>query len=137
MTRRRLVVLGVVVAALAAAGVAGAYGYERSRAGVIAEGVTIGGVEVGGLDAAAAERRVGDALAAGMATPMVVQSVRSRFTLRRSDFGVRADVGRAVQEALARSRHGGKVARKSANVAPYSKRQGPAGGCCRMYRSAA
>ena len=111
MTRRRLVLLIAAVAALVAAGVAGAYGYERSRDGVVADGVTIGGVEVGGLDAAAAKRKVEEALASTRNAPLIVRSVRSRFTLRRSDFGVSADVEPAVREALARSQRGGFLSR--------------------------
>lgn len=112
MTRRRLVLLiAAAAAALVVAGVAGAYGYERSRAGVIADGVTIGGVDVGGLDAAAAERKVREAFASAVQEPLVVRSVRSRFKLRRSDFGVSADVEPAVRDALARSKRGGFLSR--------------------------
>jgi hypothetical protein len=111
MTRRRLVLLIAAAVALVVAGVASAYGYERSRDGVIADGVTIGGLDVGGLDAAGAERKVGEALASARRAHLVVRSVHSRFTLRRSDFGVSADVEPAVRDALARSQRGGFLTR--------------------------
>ena len=111
MTRRHLVLLIAVIAALVAAGVAGAYGYQRSQRGVIAAGVTVGGVDVGGLDTAAAQQKVRAELASSRRTPLVVRSVRSRFTLQRSDFDVSGNVGPAVDEALARSQRGGFLSR--------------------------
>ncbi len=111
MTARRLALLVAAVVALAGAGIAGAYGYERSRDGVIADGVSIGGVDVGGLDARGAERRLRHALAAGLRRPIVVRSIRSRFVLHRQDFAVRPDVEPAVRKALAKSAGGSFLSR--------------------------
>jgi L,D-transpeptidase catalytic domain/Putative peptidoglycan binding domain len=111
MTRGRLILVVVALAALAGAGIASAYGYERSRDGVIADGVSVGGVDVGGLGAREADQKVRRALAAGLATPIVVRSVRSRFVLQRKDFSVRPDVEPAVRRALAESGRGSFLSR--------------------------
>ena len=111
MTPRRLVIAFVALAVLLGAGVAAAYGYERSRNGALADGVTVGGVEVGGLDERTAERRVQQALAAGLRHPIVVRSFRSRFVLRPENFEVRPEVEPAVRTALAKSERGSFLSR--------------------------
>jgi hypothetical protein len=111
MKRRVVVISLAAVAALLGAGVVGAYAYERSHDGVIADGVSIAGVDVGGLDAAAAASKVRHELAQKSKAPIVVQSIRSRFTLDRKDFGVEPDVDTAVQEALARTDGGSFLTR--------------------------
>ena len=98
--------LGVIVLALAA-GAGGLYAYDSSRANVIAEGVTVAGIDVGGLNANSARDVLRRSLAPGVDKDVVVEWRNQRWTLRARSAGVRLDVARMVNEALARSRHGG------------------------------
>ena len=109
--RRRWIILFVIAVGLVGALAGGALGYEHSRRGVIADGITIGGVDVGGLDAAAAKEKLRAALASELRRPIIVQSVHRRVTFDRSAFDVRADVDAPVQQALAKSRRGNFLTR--------------------------
>jgi L,D-transpeptidase catalytic domain/Putative peptidoglycan binding domain len=114
MHRRVWVVSGVALAltgiAVSGAG-ATAYFWDRSQADVLARGVTIGGVAVGGLHAAQARTLLEARFAARLRRP--VQLVRNgrTFTVRPTSTGLRLDVGRMVDEAVAASRAGGLYAR--------------------------
>lgn len=111
MHRRLLIAAGVLLTvtglALTAAG-AYAYSWARSHEDVIAPGVTIAGVDVGGLHAGEARALVSSSLGARLSRPVRLVSGAHRFTVRA---GVRLDVARMVDDALAASRRGGLVTR--------------------------
>jgi len=110
MRRRVWVVSGVLLAvagiAVSAAG-ASAYFWDRSRADVIAKGVTIGGVDVGGLHAAQAERLLAARFAARLRRPVELVRGTHAFTLKPASAGLTLDVDRMVDDAVAASRSGG------------------------------
>ena len=54
--RTRLPLIAALLVGLLLAGAGAVYGYDRSRADVIADGVRVGGIDVGGLTAAAGAR---------------------------------------------------------------------------------
>ncbi|GIK78256.1 MAG: hypothetical protein EDQ89_07240 [Acidobacteria bacterium] len=99
------VVLTAVLVAL------GAYLWDASRDGTIAEGVTIGGVDVGGLDADAARGEVERNLIDPLSETVTVKYGDEKFTLTRHESDVSADVERTIDEALAASREGGLAGR--------------------------
>jgi hypothetical protein len=114
MHRRVWVVTGVLLAlagiAVSGAG-ASAYFWDRSRADVIDRGVTIGGVPVGGLHAAQARRLLEARFAARLRQPVTLVRGGRTFTVRPTSTGLKLDVGRMVDEAIAASRAGGLYAR--------------------------
>ena len=56
--RTRLPLIAVLLVGLLLAGAGAVYGYDRSRADVIADGVRVGGIDVGGLTAAEARLKL-------------------------------------------------------------------------------
>jgi hypothetical protein len=114
MHRRVWVVTGVLFAlagiAVSGAG-ASAYFWDRSRADVIARGVTIGGVPVGGLHAAQARTLLETRFAARLRRPVELVRGGRTFTVRPTSTGLKLDVGRMVDDAIAASRAGGLYAR--------------------------
>jgi lipoprotein-anchoring transpeptidase ErfK/SrfK len=98
-----LVVLLVVgLGGAAAAGVA----YDNSRSDRIAEGIRIGNVDVGGLDAQAARERVHELAVAPRRRNLTVRLGDRSWALPASKLRVNADVGAAVDRAVADSRRG-------------------------------
>ncbi len=98
------IVTGVVIVLL---GAAGAYAYDSSQTDTIADGVTIGGVDVGGMDAGEAT----DAVRSQLLTPLD-QSIKvgyegESWKLPVGKLNIHAEIEKAVQEALDRSREGG------------------------------
>lgn len=110
MHRRIWVVSGVLLAlagiAVSGAG-ASAYFWDRSRADVIAKGVTVGGVDVGGLRAAQARRLLAARFAARLRRPVELIRGTHTFTLEPASAGLTLDVDRMVDDAVAASRSGG------------------------------
>ncbi|HEY2371653.1 MAG TPA: L,D-transpeptidase/peptidoglycan binding protein [Gaiellaceae bacterium] len=110
MHRRVWVVTGVLLAlagiAVSGAG-ASAYFWDRSRADVIAKGVTVGGVDVGGLRAPQARQLLAARFAARLRRPVELIRGAQTFTLRPASAGLTLDVGRMVDDAVAASRSGG------------------------------
>jgi lipoprotein-anchoring transpeptidase ErfK/SrfK len=96
--------VGVVVLVV---GVAGAYAYDSSQDGEIAEGVTIAGVDVGGMDAAEAERAVRRQLLAPLRHSLRVGYDGESWMLPGKRLKVHAELDRAVEEALDASQEGG------------------------------
>jgi lipoprotein-anchoring transpeptidase ErfK/SrfK len=90
------VLVGVVLLVL---GAVGAYAYDSSQDGKIAEGVTVGGVDVGGMSEAEAKRAVRRELLAPLRHSLKVGYDGERWVLS----GKR----QAVEEAVAESRDGG------------------------------
>jgi hypothetical protein len=93
----------VLVAALAAAG---AYLYDRSQDGRIASGVTIDGIDVGGMDADEAEAKVRRQLLRPLDRPLRAAFGDRVWTLPPQALKVRADIYRAVGEAVDVSHEG-------------------------------
>jgi lipoprotein-anchoring transpeptidase ErfK/SrfK len=98
------VVVGVVVLVL---GAVGAYAYDSSRDGKIADGVTIGGVDVGGMNAEEAKRTVGAELLAPLSHSLRVGYDGESWKLNGKSLKIHADLDRAVEEALDESQNGG------------------------------
>jgi lipoprotein-anchoring transpeptidase ErfK/SrfK len=88
-------------------GAIGAYLYDSSQRSTIADGVTIGGVDVGGLDASEAVRAVRRQLLAPLRHSLQVSFGKRRWELPGRSLKLRADVGAAVDAAIATSREGG------------------------------
>ncbi|MGI8460788.1 MAG: L,D-transpeptidase family protein [Solirubrobacterales bacterium] len=82
----------------------GAYAWDSSKAGQIAEGVRIGSVEVGGLSEHEATKRLKAELVRPVERPITVTYANEEFTLAAADLEVRADTEGMVTEALAASR---------------------------------
>jgi lipoprotein-anchoring transpeptidase ErfK/SrfK len=98
------VLTGVAVLLL---GAAVAYAYDSSREDEIAEGVTIAGVDVGGMTEAQAKRAVRRQLIAPLNHSLRVGYDGERWVLPGKRLKLRADLDRAVEEALEASREGG------------------------------
>ena len=98
------IVLGVV---LLLAGAVGAYAWDASRSGEIAEGITIGGVDVGGMTEEEAERTVSRTLVKPLEQDVVVTYDGTKYVLAAEKLAVHADVDSSVQRALDATQEGG------------------------------
>jgi lipoprotein-anchoring transpeptidase ErfK/SrfK len=106
MGRKSLIIIATSIVFVAALVGAGAYLYDRSQDGKIAEGVTIDGIDVGGMDAAAAEAKVRHQLLRSLDQPIHATYRERDWTLPVEKLKVRADVKGAVARAVAASREG-------------------------------
>jgi lipoprotein-anchoring transpeptidase ErfK/SrfK len=106
MGRKTRIALVVAVLVLVL-GAVGAYAYDSSQDGKIADGVTIAGVDVGGMSEAQAERAVRRRLLAPLRHSLRVGYDGERWTLPGRRLKLRADIDRAVEEAVEESRDGG------------------------------
>jgi lipoprotein-anchoring transpeptidase ErfK/SrfK len=98
------IVTGALVLVL---GAIGAYAYDSSQDGTIADGVTIGGVDVGGMTEVEAKQAVRRQLLAPLRHSLRVGYDGEAWTLPGSRLRLRANLDRAVEEAVAASREGG------------------------------
>jgi lipoprotein-anchoring transpeptidase ErfK/SrfK len=98
------VIAAVLVVAL---GVAGAYAYDSSQKDQIADGVHIAGVDVGGLNEEEAATLVRHRLLAPLRHSLRVQLDGDSWQLPGAKLKVRANVDKAVEEAVADSQDGG------------------------------
>lgn len=105
---RIVAIVGVLVLVL---GAIGAYAYDSSQKDKIADGVTIGGVDVGGLSAEDARLAVRKQLLAPLRHSLTVSYGGKSWELSGRSLKVSADLGGAVDEALADSSDGGFPAR--------------------------
>lgn len=105
MGRKTKIVIATLMALLAL-GAVGAYAYDSSQDGTIADGVTIGGVDVGGMDAPEAKRAVRRQLLGPLKHSIRVGYDGESWTLPAKKLKVRADLNAAVEEALEASRDG-------------------------------
>ncbi len=106
MGKKRWIVIGglaVVVVLL----LGGAFVYDSSQKDKIADGVTIAGVDVGGMDEAEAAAAVRKQLLKPLQHPLQVSFEGQSWTLPGTNLKLRANVSRAVEEALSDSRSGG------------------------------
>jgi lipoprotein-anchoring transpeptidase ErfK/SrfK len=98
------VLAGVLVIVL---GAIGAYAYDSSQDGEIADGVTIGGVDVGGMSEAEAKRAVRRELLAPLRHSLRVGYDGERWVLPGKTLKLHADIDQAVEDAVEESRSGG------------------------------
>lgn len=102
--KSKIAILAVLLVVAAVA--AGAYLYDRSQQGKIADGVTIDGIDVGGLDAEEAEAKVRRGLLRPLDRPLRAAYRDRTWSLPAEKLKVRADVRGAVAEAVEASREG-------------------------------
>jgi lipoprotein-anchoring transpeptidase ErfK/SrfK len=102
------VIATVVVIALLAVG---AYAYDDSQNGKIADGVTVAGVDVGGMDGEQAEAAVRRQLLGPLRHSLAVTFSGRSWTLPGARLKLRADVSGAVEQAIEESREGGLPSR--------------------------
>jgi lipoprotein-anchoring transpeptidase ErfK/SrfK len=102
------IVCGVVLLIAAAVG---AYAWDNSKSGEIAEGVRVGSVDLGGLNEKQAIDLLEHELVKPYEKPVVATFEGEDYTLHASDLEVRADVDGMVAEALSVSREGGLPSR--------------------------
>jgi lipoprotein-anchoring transpeptidase ErfK/SrfK len=88
-------------------GAAGAYAYDSSQDGKIADGVTIGGVDVGGMSEAEAKQAVRRELLAPLRHSLRDGYAGESWTLDGAGLRLHANLDRVVEEALSDSREGG------------------------------
>jgi lipoprotein-anchoring transpeptidase ErfK/SrfK len=100
-----IAVIGIGVVLLLVVG--GAYAYDSSQKDKIAEGITIAGVDVGGMDEDEAARAVRKQLLEPLRDSLQVDFRGESWTLPGEKLKLRADIGRAVEEAVAESQSGG------------------------------
>jgi lipoprotein-anchoring transpeptidase ErfK/SrfK len=100
--------IAVIVAVLVVAlGAAGAYAYDSSQKDKIAEGVHIAGVDVGGMTKDEAAALVRHRLLAPLRHSLRVSFDGKNWELPGAKLKIRANVDRAVEEAVADSQDGG------------------------------
>ena len=104
-TKGWIAVGGIAVIALMLVG--GAYAYDTTQKDKIADGITIAGVDVGGMDEAEAAAAVRKQLLAPLQHSLDVSFRERSWTLPGEKLKLRADVDRAVEEAVADSQDGG------------------------------
>ncbi|MBS1844439.1 MAG: L,D-transpeptidase/peptidoglycan binding protein [Actinobacteria bacterium] len=106
MGRKTIIIIASAVALVVALVVGGAYAYDKSQEGKIAEGVTIDGIDVGGMEAKEAEAKVRRVLLRPLDQPLRVTFRDKKWTLPEEKLKVRADVEEAVAHAVAVSHEG-------------------------------
>lgn len=104
-------IVTVTLAAVLLAGAAGAFVADASRGDVIAAGVRVGELDVGGLTRAEARARLHARLLAPLDEPVLIHAADRAFTLTAREARIRANLDAIVDEAVARSREGGLLAR--------------------------
>ncbi|MGN6274475.1 MAG: L,D-transpeptidase family protein [Solirubrobacterales bacterium] len=105
--RKKTSIAAIVAAVLVVVLVAVAYAYDNSQKDKIADGVTVGGVDVGGLNEEEAAAKVRHELLAPLRHSLRVAFDGQTWELPGKRLQVRANVGKAVEEALEASQEGG------------------------------
>ncbi|CAN5590499.1 hypothetical protein BH10ACT11_BH10ACT11_10970 [soil metagenome] len=85
----------------------GAYAWDSTKSGEIADGITIGGIDVGGMTSDEARQAVNHQLIDPIDKPITVKFDGTRYNLNPDNLGVTADVKSMVDRALAASKDGG------------------------------
>jgi len=101
----------IAMAAVVLAGIAGLFAWDAGRGDVIADGVRIGPVDVGGLSRDEARARVHEHLLKPLNTPLVVTAADRTFQLTAREARIHANLDVMVDDAIARGRSGGILAR--------------------------
>jgi lipoprotein-anchoring transpeptidase ErfK/SrfK len=107
----RLPLIAAVLVGLLLAGAGAVYGYDRSRADLIADGVRVGGIDVGGLTPAQARAKLRRAVLEPLNRPVRVRAVGHRFRLTPAQARIAVDLDGSVSAALGRSREGNAIGR--------------------------
>ena len=102
------IVCGLV---LLVAGAVGAYAWDNSKSGEIAEGVRVGNIELGGMNEREARELLKQELVKPLEKPVKVTHDGEDYTLYAEDLDVRADIDGMVAEALSVSREDGLPSR--------------------------
>jgi lipoprotein-anchoring transpeptidase ErfK/SrfK len=108
---RKTRIAAIAAAAALALLALGAYAYDDSQRGRLAEGVTIGGVDVGGMEAEEAEAAVRRQLLSPLRHSLAVRLGGRSWTLPGARLKLRANLAGAVERALAVTREGGLPSR--------------------------
>jgi L,D-transpeptidase catalytic domain/Putative peptidoglycan binding domain len=106
MGRKTIIIIAMAVVLVAALAVAGAYAYDRSQEGKIADGVTIDGIDVGGMSAEDAEAKLRRELLRPLDKPLRASYRDQKWSLPGEKLKVRADIEEAVARAVDVSREG-------------------------------
>jgi lipoprotein-anchoring transpeptidase ErfK/SrfK len=106
MGRKTQIAVGVAVLVVVL-GVGAAYAYDSSRKDKIADGVRIAGIDVGGMSEDEAAALVRHRLLAPLRQPLRVSFDGESWELPGAKLRIRAEVDRAVEEAVADSQDGG------------------------------
>ena len=106
MGRKTFIIIATAVVLVAALAVAGAYAYDRSQEGKIAEGVTIDGIDVGGMSSEDAEAKLRRELLRPLDKPLRATYREQKWSLPGEKLKVRADIEGAVTRAVHASREG-------------------------------
>lgn len=110
--RKALVISLLAVAVLAGSSAAALHRYDASRAGLIADGTTVGGVDVSGLSAAEAEAALHREIAQRLEEPLTLTYRDRRFaTIDPELVKVRTNVDQLVATAVAESAEGNFLSR--------------------------
>ena len=104
---RKTQIAVIAAVLLVVLGAAGAYAYDSSQKDQIADGVHIAGVDVGGLNEEEAAALVRHRLLAPLRHSLRVKFDGDSWQLPGAKLKVRADVDKAVEEAVADSQDGG------------------------------
>jgi lipoprotein-anchoring transpeptidase ErfK/SrfK len=107
----KAIMLISIAAATVVVGSAGVLAWDASRGDVIANGVAIGPVDVGGLSRDEARTRVQERLLEPLKKPLVISAHNETFSLSAREAKVRADLDAMLDDAVARGRSGGVLAR--------------------------
>ena len=110
MRNRSFVIVAVVVGLLLAI-VAAAWAYDSSRKDTIAKGVTAGGIDIGGMSKSEARRVLHEKLAEPLNEPLIVKYGHRKFTLSAARAHLTADIDGMVDEAIDKSRGGNILTR--------------------------
>jgi lipoprotein-anchoring transpeptidase ErfK/SrfK len=109
--RVRLPIVLVLLLGLLLAGAGAVYGYDRSRAHTIADGVRVDGIDVSGLSPQQARAKLRRAVLDPLSRPVVVRARGKRFRLTPARARVTVDLDGSVNAALDRSRQGNMLDR--------------------------
>lgn len=108
---RKLQITVVFLVAIMLLAAVGAYAWDSTRSGQIAEGVTIGGVDVGGMTADEATEAVDNELIAPLRKRVTVTFDGVKYQLSSKRLEVSSDAAGMVDRALEESRAGGLPSR--------------------------
>src|SRR4051794_23808376 len=109
--RARIPLITALLMGLLLAGAGAVYGYDRSRADRIADGVRVGGIEVGGLTPVQARAKLRRAVLDPLDRPVRVRAAGHRFRLTPAQARIAVDLDGSVAAALGRSRDGNMIGR--------------------------
>jgi len=98
------ILLGAVIALALLSGAA--WGYDRSQAETVAQGVRVSGVDLGGLDRRAATKKLTESLAPRLSHNVEVEAGGRKFYLSPARAGVSYDFAAAVDQAVSIGRTG-------------------------------